>query len=136
MTVSASDFRREIASRCCWLLVLAFSTSETLSSKLRSRENRASDIDRIVERQRADHLRRRIRDRREPVGERHACGQLDIGDEMAEYTVEHRNMIVGKMARSKNEKIGDAAKRLDAPLGRAVRERLFKLVDDGVFGCH
>ena len=87
---------------------------------LGAHENRTGDIDLIVERQRPDHLRRRMRQRREPLGERGTRGTFNIGNEMIEHTVKHRNVFLGKMTRSKDEKIGDAAKRFGTPLGRAA----------------
>jgi hypothetical protein len=83
----------------------------------RSLENRAGDVDLIVERQLADHVRWRIRDRREPIGERGARRKFNIGNEVIEHTIEHLNMIAGKMARSKDEKIGNAAECFRPPFG-------------------
>ncbi|MGA2565823.1 MAG: hypothetical protein ABSF41_03230 [Pseudolabrys sp.] len=61
---------------------------------------------------------------------------LDIGNEMIEHIVEDRNVILGKMTRSKDEQVRDAAECLGASFGRAMRERLFQLVDDCVLYGH
>ena len=103
---------------------------------LRLRQNGARHLDRIVEREPAYQLRRRVRDCGQPVGERRPCGLLDIGDEMAEDPVEHRNMVAGEMARSEHEEVGDATQRLFAALGGAVRKRVFKLANERVLSGH
>ena len=103
---------------------------------VRLRQDGACHLDRVVERELADQFRRCIRDCRQPLRERRPRRLLDIGNEMAEDAVEHRDMVAGEMARSEDEEIGDAAQRLFTALGGAVRQRVFKLAKESVLSGH
>ncbi|MGY4486798.1 hypothetical protein ACVWWR_005989 [Bradyrhizobium sp. LM3.2] len=60
----------------------------------RFRQHGAGDLDHLVERERADDLRRRSRDRCEAVGEQRPGRRLDLLDQALEYVVEHADVVV------------------------------------------
>ena len=99
----------------------------------RSGQYRTGDLDDIVERQGADGGRRRAADRSEAVGEQRLGRCLDVTHQALEYIVEQFDLLVGKIHRAVDEKIGHPAQGLDAARHGAVRERRLQLVEQ-VFG--
>ncbi|MGY4361596.1 hypothetical protein ACVW0J_008089 [Bradyrhizobium sp. i1.7.7] len=94
-----------------------------LVQPFRFREHGSGDFDHLVERERADDLGRRGRDRRETVGEQRSRRGLDLLDQALEHVVEHPDVLVGIIHRIVDEEIGDAAQGLDPARDGAVRER-------------
>ncbi len=100
-----------------------------LVQPFRLRQHGAGDLDDLVERERADDLGRRGRDRCQPVGEQRLGRGFDLLDQALEYVVEQPDMVVGIVHRVVDEEIGDTAQRLDAARDGAVRERRLQFVE-------
>ena len=62
------------------------------------------DIDLVVERQCPDYFRRCIWNGRQPLSKRGTGGTFDICNEMIEHAVKHRDMLLGKITRSKTDR--------------------------------
>ncbi|MET3341168.1 hypothetical protein ABIF52_001549 [Bradyrhizobium japonicum] len=100
-----------------------------LVQPFRFRQHRSCDLDHLVERERADDLRRCRRDRCEAVGEQRPRRGLDLFDQALEYVVEHADVLVGVIHCIAHEQIGDAAQRLDPAHNGAVRERSLQFLE-------
>ena len=87
------------------LLTLGFGVLDKsdIFEQIGLREHRAGDRNLVVECQLADHVWRRILDRREPIRERLARRKFDIRNEVVEDAVEHGDMVSGEMSAPKDE---------------------------------
>ena len=104
-----------------------------LVQPFRFRQHGPGDLDDLVERERADDLRRRIRDRGEAFGEQRPGRRFDLRDQALEHVVEDADVVVGIVYRVAHEEIGDAAQRLDPARNGAVREGGLQFLEQ-VFG--
>ena len=101
---------------------------------LRFRQHGAGDLDRVVERERADGLRRRGVDRRQTIGEQGLGRQFNVHDQALKDIVEQADLSVGIVGRSVGEQVGDAAQRLDAARDGAMRQRGLQLIEQVIGG--
>jgi hypothetical protein len=90
-------------------------------------ENRAGHRDVVVARQPADHLERRIADRRQTASELGKGLGLDLDDQAAQHLVEQADMVLFELARAIDEEVGDAFQRLGTLGFRAMLQDVFEL---------
>ena len=129
MTAPLSTLRVEIAIKCAWLLLRAFSIRVSSSSRTDCDSTGACDLDDVVERQRADGERRRGVDRGETVGEQRLGRGFDVIDQALEDVVEQPDLFVRIVHRAVDEEIGHPAQGLDPASDGSVRERGLQLVE-------
>ena len=131
VTGSANTLRREIASRCSWLLVLRALDQGRVVEPLGLRQHRSRDLDRVVEREPAHHPRRRVGDasaRRWPKAAR--ADDVDLLDQAA-----HARRRTARSARPRTcpapdtKQIGHAPQGLGALPDVRLRERVLELID-------
>ena len=102
----------------------------------RLRQDRAGDLDGIVERQRANDFRRRIGKRREPGGQQHLRGLFDLGGKAPDHVIEQHDIVVGEPRRAEHEQIRDPLQNLRAPFGRAIGDGVFEFANETEIGAH
>lgn len=102
----------------------------------RLRQHRAGDFDGIVERQRANRLRRRIGNRCQPGRQQYLRGLFDLGGKPPDHVIEQRDVVLGEPRRAEHEQIGDPLQDLRTPFRRAVGDGVFEFADEAEIGAH
>ncbi|MCZ7660767.1 MAG: hypothetical protein M5U07_24425 [Xanthobacteraceae bacterium] len=96
-------------------------------------EHRTGDVDHVVVGERVDHPDRCVRNWREAPGELRARVHLDLAREALDHVVEQADLLVAVVVGAEHEQVGDAAQRREPLLARARRDRVFEIVDQGVW---
>ncbi len=99
-------------------------------------QNRCGHFDRVVEGQRADHLGGRVGELGEPASKSRTGGKFDLSDQHAHDVVEQVDLIVGKLARTVGEKIGDAPQDFGTLCQIFASQHAFELIDQIFLRVH
>ena len=97
-------------------------------------EHRSRYVDIVVDGQRANHPRRRVRHRCDAMRQFGKRLGFDLLDQVADHVIEQRDMIVSKVIGAAEEKRGDSTQRFGAALGRAMLNDVFELRDQRLDG--
>ena len=95
----------------------------------RTAQQRAGDGDFIVMGELADQAARRVRQRRQPLGQFGALGDLGVRDETGQDAVEQIDMIGAEARRTLQKKLADAARGIGAALGIATTDDVVEFRD-------
>ena len=98
------------------------------------RQHRPGHLDRIVKGERAHDARRRTVYAREAVRELGARAELDIGRELLQHVVEHRDLLAGIVARARREQVGNPQHDAQSAFGVARGDGVVEFVDQGERG--
>ena len=100
-----------------------------LVERPRVRQDRAGDLDLVVERQQARGLDRRLRTLRDQIAELGAGRTVDGGNEAAHHLVEHRDVFCGEALAVHDEQVGQPPHHAGAMAQIGVGDGVFKVVD-------
>jgi hypothetical protein len=93
------------------------------------RQDRLRHLDRVVEREPAQHAGRRVGNGRHAAAEARARGDLELRQQTAHHVVEQRDLLAGEAARSGHEKVGHLSQNLCPPPDVRLAERIIELRD-------
>ena len=125
VTVSSSDPRFEIASRCVWALVQTLATRAYGSSRVGLLQDRAGDIDRIVEGELVDDIDRGLVETGQPPRQLGAGGHFNLVREPSDDLAEGPDFVIAVTAR--DHQIGGMPQRPGAALGGTPRYRVVEI---------
>ena len=91
-------------------------------------EDRACDLDVVIEGEHVDYVRRRVGDRRQPMRQLGARLGLDGVDEAGHDVVENADLILGIVVGAVDEEVGDAGEDVDPAIDVAGCEGALELV--------